>query len=137
MPPKRKTPQTVSAYHHQDPAPMRGSQLPPEAQGKLRPLANADLNEPGNWYVYVANGGLWNVIAGPFLTHGAACDVVCLARALAIDNDTFAEFYEFGTCKMAPEFTRLGVLNALLVGVHGVNLPLVPQGKAEGQDANQ
>jgi hypothetical protein len=61
----------------------------------------SDWQEHPCYYVSVVNGKRWNVLAGPFLSHRQALDMVEATRKEAEKIDPYAHFYSFGTVKMA------------------------------------
>ena len=59
----------------------------------------------GNWtdqpcyYVSVIDGPRHALLAGPFVTHREALDMVDAARRVAVEVDRKSWFYAFGTCR--------------------------------------
>lgn len=76
---------------------------------------------PGNYYVTVRYGERHRLLAGPFVNdHAGALGMVRQATILAIETDSKAHFYEFGTGRLPSDISPPGILNAWLV------LPPVP-----------
>lgn len=79
-----------------------------------------DKNPTGLFYVSVADGPRFNVIAGPYAEHTAALADVEDARQVAEEEDLRAAFYAFGTVRIprgadGSEFNKPGILNDRLV----------------------
>lgn len=73
------------------------------------------IHEPDrNFYVTVVDGDRHGKLAGPYKTHGEALADVEAVRSIAIDLDSKAHFYGFGTASTGSEYTKPGILNAQL-----------------------
>lgn len=60
----------------------------------------------------IRSDGDYRLLAGPFLTHQRALEMVDVTRAKANDVDPRACWYAFGTCKA--DTKQPGILNDLL-----------------------
>lgn len=74
--------------------------------------------KPGAYYVSVAKGADYRLLAGPFINdHAAALALVSKATQVAQDLDPRAAWYAFGTCRLdlvPGELPRAGILNKQL-----------------------
>ena len=76
---------------------------------------------PGNYYVTVRDGSRQGLLAGPFVNdHAGALAMVDHAMKVAIERNSMAHFYAFGTGWLPSEVSPRGTLNPWLV------LPPVP-----------
>lgn len=66
------------------------------------------------YYVSVIDGKRHDLLAGPFLSHQEALDMVEPARALTTQLKPEAHFYGFGTCRTPEGVDRPGKLNERL-----------------------
>jgi hypothetical protein len=79
---------------------------------------------PGNYYVSMVDGPRFALLAGPFAQHAVALDQVEPAKTIAQKLDPWADFYAFGTVRMADDYTTPGKLNERLgldLNSNGVN----------------
>jgi len=65
------------------------------------------------YYVNCADAGRVALLAGPFITHQEAIDLLDKVRDLAHEVDGRAWFYAYGTCK-TENGKRIGLLNQKL-----------------------
>ena len=74
---------------------------------------------PGSYYVSCIDGPRRALLYGPLSSHAAALAMVDQVRAVAVEVDPYAHFYSFGTARADVDYTRPGVLNALVEGRGG------------------
>ena len=74
---------------------------------------------PGSYYVSCIYGEKRALLYGPLPSHAAALAMVERVRAVAVEVDPRAHWYSFGTARADVDYTRPGVLNALVEGRGG------------------
>ncbi len=71
---------------------------------------------PGSYYVSCIYGEKRALLYGPLPSHAAALAMVERVRAVAVEVDRMAVWYDFGTARADVDYTRPGVLNERIGG---------------------
>jgi hypothetical protein len=77
---------------------------------------------PGDYYVTCIDGPRTSLLLGPFTNdHAGALAMVDKARERAIELNSWAHFYSFGTCRMKPEHQTNPPYQGILNDHFGLN----------------